>query len=703
MIANDPHQKVTARHLKRNAYLYIRQSTLRQVFENTESTDRQYALRQRAVALGWPQEQIIVIDCDQGQSGASTAGRDGFQRLVADVGMARAGIVMGLEVSRLARNSSDWHRLLEICALSDTLILDEDGVYDPAYFNDRLLLGLKGTMSEAELHVLRARLRGGIINKARRGELEVPLPIGFRYDQNTRVILDPDKQVQQTIRLFFETYRRTGSATATVKAFREQGLKFPRRARTGPAKGEIIWAELEHSRTLWILHNPRFAGAFFFGRSRQRKGGGAGGFIRLPREEWTALTPDAHPGYISWEEFEENQRRLRENAQALGLDRKKSPPREGPALVQGLIICGVCGDRMTVRYNSRNGARLPTYACQRRGIARGEPICQSIPGQNIDNAVSKLLLEAVNPMALEVTLTVQQELQTRADQADKIRAQHVERARYEADLARRRFMQVDPENRLVADELEAEWNKKLRALSEAQKEYEHRREQAQALLSEEQRARVLALATDLPKLWHEPTTPDRERKRMVRLLIEDITLRKTKTTVTAQVRFRAGATTTLTLPPALSAWQLRQTNPEVVTLIDELLDKHTDKEIAAILNQRGFQTGTGKRFSFWTVWRLRTAYRLRSLHTRLRARGMLDQSELARRLGVKPLTVRIWRSAGLLRAHVYNEKGQYLYEPTAADAPVRKKHKGITEQKRQRRLAIHKPTTDVTDEVQCEA
>ena len=327
MMTGEAHQKVTARHLKRKAYLYIRQSTLRQVMENTESTERQYALRQRAVALGWPQEQIVVIDCDQGHSGASAEGRGGFQQLVGDVGMGLAGIVMGLEVSRLARNSSDWHRLLEICALSDTLILDEDGVYDPAHFNDRLLLGLKGTMSEAELHVLRARLRGGILSKARRGELESPLPIGFRYDANNRVVLDPDKQVQETIRTFFQTFRRTGSATATVKAFRMQGLRFPRRARSGSAKGEVIWGELEHSRTLWVLHNPRFAGAFFFGRTRLRKHGEHGHrFEKLPREEWTALIRDAHVGYISWDAFEENQRRLLENSQAHGHDRRRSPP-----------------------------------------------------------------------------------------------------------------------------------------------------------------------------------------------------------------------------------------------------------------------------------------------------------------------------------------------------------------------------------------
>lgn len=529
MLSNDAHHKVSARHLQRNAYLYVRQSTLRQVFENTESTERQYALRQRAVALGWPTERIVVIDSDQGQSGASMEGRDGFQKLVADVGMGRAGIVMGLEVSRLARNSSDWHRLLEICALAGTLILDEDGVYDPGHFNDRLLLGLKGTMSEAELHVLRARLRGGILSKAQRGELESPLPIGFCYDANSRVVLEPDKQVQETIRTFFRTFRRTGSAFATTRDFRARAIKFPRRARTGPAKGEIIWDDLDTSRALWLLHNPRYAGAFFFGRSRQRKHGDRGGtFERLPREEWAALIPGAHTGYITWAEFEDNQRRLRENAQAQGSDRKRGPPREGPALLQGLVICGVCGERMTVRYNARDGKLLPTYTCQRRRIERGETACQLIPGQHIDDAVSRLLLDAVTPMALEVTLTVQTELESRAKEADRLSSHQVERARYEADLARRRFMKVDPDNRLVADELEAEWNRKLRALTDAQEDNERRRQSERVALDEGQRARILALSADLPKLWHEPTTPDRERKRIVRLLVEDVILRKAR-------------------------------------------------------------------------------------------------------------------------------------------------------------------------------
>jgi DNA invertase Pin-like site-specific DNA recombinase len=369
----DPQGKVQARHLKRHAYLYIRQSSLRQVLENTESTERQYALKQRALALGWAHERIVVVDRDLGQSGASSEEREGFQRLVSDVGMGRAGIVMGLEVSRLARNNADWHRLLEICALSDTLILDEDGIYDPGHFNDRLLLGLKGTMSEAELHLLRARLIGGMMNKARRGELRCRLPIGFVYDGAEHVVLDPDSHVQATVRLFFETFRRVGSATATVKAFRQQKLRFPRRISHGPRKGEVIWGELAHHRALWLLHHPRYAGAFSYGRSRQRNYG-AQRYKKLPREDWIALVRDAHPGYITWEEYEGNLEQLRQNSATHGEERRRSPPREGPALLQGLVICGQCGKRMSVRYDHRNAKTFPYYICQRDGIEQAKPV-----------------------------------------------------------------------------------------------------------------------------------------------------------------------------------------------------------------------------------------------------------------------------------------------------------------------------------------
>lgn len=663
---NDPvHQKVTASHLKRNAYLYVRQSTLRQVLEHTESTKRQYALRQRAVALGWPVERVIVIDCDQGMSGAA-ADRAGFAQLVAEVGMGRAGIVLGLEVSRLARSSTDWHRLLEICALTDTLILDEDGIYDPSHFNDRLLLGLKGTMSEAELHVLRARLLGGVLSKARRGELKAPLPVGFVYTPDDRVVLDPDRQVQDSLRLFFQTFRRTGSAWGTVGLFRKERLPFPRRVRTGPRRGELVWGPLLHCRALQLLHNPRYAGAFFFGRTHTRQTGeGRLRVDRLPREEWCALLRDAHPGYISWEEYEENLRRLNGNAQAQGADRRHGPPREGPALLQGLILCGRCGERMTVRYHQRGGRLVPGYVCQAQGIESGGRICQEVPGLGLDRAVGELLVEAMTPLALEVSLAVQQELADRVAEADRLRHERVQRARYEADLAQCRYMRVDPNNRLVADVLEAEWNEKLRALNQAQEEYERQ------VLDEGKRAEILALATDFPRLWNSPETQDRERKRMVRLMVEDVTLLKGER-ITAHVRFKGGASRTLSLPIPPPAWLLRQTAPVVVQEIDRLLDEHTEGEIAEILNRRGLRSGDGGAFHVRIVANLRRAYELKDRFTRLRETGMLTVGEMADFLDVSTSTVKHWHAAGLLRGTAFNDKVECLYEHPGDDLPAKR-------------------------------
>jgi hypothetical protein len=588
--------------------------------------------------------------------------------------------------------------LLEICALTDTLILDEDGLYDPTHFNDRLLLGLKGTMSEAELHVLRARLRGGIENKARRGELKAPLPIGLVYDDEDRVVLEPDRQVRQTIEKFFKTFEETGSAMATVKHFRQQGWKFPRKLRRGVHQGDIVWGELVHSRALQLLHNPRYAGAFFFGRSRQRKkGDGHVDFRRLPPDQWHTLLPDSHPGYITWDQYQRNVRQLSENAQSLGGDRRRSPAGEGPALLQGLAVCGLCGKRMTIRYDCRETTPVPRYMCQRDGIEQGQPLCQSIPGKNIDEAVGRLLLEKVTPLALEVTLAVQQELQTRREEADALRKQQVERARYEAELARARFMQVDPRNRLVADSLEADWNDKLRDLTDAQELYERSCQQDTAVVDDSTRSQVLELATNFPRLWNDPRTSDRDRKRIVRLLIEDVTLIH-EGQITAHVRFRGGVVETLHLPRPLSSWELRQTSPQVLETIDRLLDDFTEGQIADQLNQQGLRSGMGSSFCGRLVAQIRRAHRITSRYDRLRSAGMLTQDEIAEELGVHPCTVRKWRNHGLLAAHAYNDKNECLYEPPGSNRPI--KHHGIKLNDPRRFQSI---ASERTDEVQHEA
>lgn len=671
----DTRHKITASHLSRQAYLYVRQSTLRQVLENTESTKRQYALRERAVALGWNLEQVVVIDADLGQSGADSD-RVGFQRLVAAVGIGEVGVVLGLEVSRLARSSSDWHRLLEICALADTLILDEDGLYDPSHFNDRLLLGMKGTMSEAELHVLRARLIGGQLAKASRGELEVPLPVGLVYDATGKVTLDPDQSVQEAINQFFDTFRRTGSATATVRAFREQGLLFPRREQSGPHRGDLLWGALLHYRALNVLKNPRYAGAFAYGRTRATKPGQPSGLRHsLPRDQWHTLIFDAHPGYITWAEHEENLARLKANSAAYGADRRHGPPREGPALLQGLAICGRCGGRMTVRYYIRHGRPVPQYCCQSEGIKRAESPCQRIVGADIDRAVGDLLVETMTPLALEVALSVQDELASRASEADRMRRQQVERARYEAELAQRRYLRVDPDNRLVAATLEAEWNNKLRALDAAQEDYEHQR-QADTLLDDDNRQRILALATDFPRLWADPNTPARERKRMARLLIEDVTLLLGNQVLDVHLRFCGGDTRSFQLPRPKSITDLSKLDPAVVAEVDRLIDDHTDSQIAAALDAAGYQPPVGDHFTIWIVWKIRQVHGLGSRRERLRRQGWLTLEEMAQTLGVHPQTVKDRARRGQLHSVIYNDKHQRLYAPPQPAATIACAHCG---------------------------
>jgi len=701
MSHNESPQKVRADHLKRDAYLYIRQSTLQQVFHNTESTQRQYALKQRAVALGWPAERVIVIDGDQGQSGASAVDREGFQKLVAEVGLGHAGIVLGLEVSRLARNSSDWHRLLEICGLTSTLILDEDGLYDPANFNDRLLLGLKGTMSEAELHVLRARLQGGIRHKARRGELRIPPPVGLLYDLRGQVILDPDLQVQQTLRTFFQVYQREASALAVVKYFLKNGLTFPRRLRGGTNKGQLEWGPLCHTRAVQVLKNPRYAGAFVFGRTRMyKKAGGKLLAHPQPQEDWHTVIPDANPGYISWQQYQDNVRTLRACAQAHSKDRRKSPPGQGPALLQGLVICGVCGRRMTVRYHIRKGKLFGDYVCQHESHEHGEAVCQSIPGFGIDLAIGDLLLEMVQPVTLELAFAVQAELHVRQEEVDQLRRQQVQRAQYEADVARSRFMRVDPNNRLVADALEADWNDKLRALTDAQEYYEQQRQKDRVVLDDAARQKVLSLAQDLPRLWRDSHTSDQDRKRMIRLLIEDVTLTK-HDMIRAQIRFKGGATRTLTLTKPLGAWKERTTKPEVICRIDQLLDIYTDDGVADELNRLGLRSGMKKRFTAAMVAMLRRKHNLRDRFDRLRAAGLHTLDEMAAELGVSGCSVKIWQHHGLLKGYDYNDRGEKLYELPPKELRPRKQQ-GLWGKLTQRpQLTERSPLTPhATNEVQ---
>ena len=671
MLPETAASKVTAAHLSRLALLYVRQSSLKQVLHNTESAIRQYDLRGKAISLGWDASQITVIDIDQGQSGASAADREGFQQLVAEVSLGRAGIVLGLECSRLARNNADWHQLLELCAMTGTLICDEDGLYDPRNFNDRLVLGMKGQISEYELHFIRARLRGGQLSKARRGELIMPLPVGLVYDPAGHVILDPDTAIQGALRHLFITFEATGSATAVVKAFRAAGLSFPWRHQKGPRRGEVDWQPLRHHAVLRVLHNPRYAGVFTYGRRREQVlPGGKRASIKLPRDQWTSFIPGAHPGYITLGQYEANIAKLAANAAAHGRDRAAGPPREGAALLQGIIICGRCGGRMTVRYHARGSRQVPTYACQRDGIENARPFCAIIPGHTLDEHIGQLLIDTLTPLAVEAALQVSAELRQRAADADALRAAHVERARYHADLARRRYLAVDPANRLVADTLEADWNTALRALNDAQAAYDQARTQHDGQLTDAQKARISQLVTDLPGIWNDPATPMRERKRIARLLLTDVTVTRTSDTITAHVRLAGGQTRTLTLPVPEPAWKIRQTKASTIAEIDKLLDRHTCAEIASILRSRGLPNGEGRQFTPIMVQRVIRTYQLRSRRQRLLDAGLIPLSQMAQLLGVSTATVKDWYHAGIVSGQRYNDKGEVLYDPPGPNPPA---------------------------------
>jgi DNA invertase Pin-like site-specific DNA recombinase len=650
---------------------------MKQVIENVESTKRQYALRARATALGWADDRVVVIDSDQGESGASASWREGFQRLVSDVGMGRAGIVMGLEVSRLARNNADWHRLLEICALADTLILDEDGVYDPSNFNDRLLLGLKGTMSEAELHVLKARLRGGILNKVRRGEYRCTLPIGFVYDAAGDVVLDPDSQIRETIAYFFDTFLRVGSACQVVKVFRGEGLHFPSRLHNQPG---VVFRPLNASTAIRTLHNPRYAGAYAYGRRRYRRAAN-GTKVEKARScsEWLACIPNAHPGYITWDRFQENLKLLESNGRSYELARA-SPPREGAALLQGRAICGRCGRHMRVRYQARRGRLEVWYVCDRAHYRNAAPDCQSIAGRPIDEAIAALVVEQMTPAAVDLSLHIRAEIESRQEEADQLRRRAVERAQIDADLAQRRFMLVDPGNRLVADTLEADWNHKLRALAAVREDYEHARQDDERLLDQALRERLVAMTADFMQLWSDPETPNRERKRMLDLIIEDATLVKLPAEKTTKVhlRFKGGRTQTITTVNRRSSAEQVKTQPRIVELVDKLLDKHTYAEIAESLNEQGLRPGgavragrADARFTPKRVAYLVHRYGMRSLYDRLRDRGMLTKQEASARLNIHEQTLIHWAEHGLISRHAYNDHRAYLYEDPGPGVPAK--------------------------------
>ncbi len=608
MVSTSPTPKIQTEHLARQALVYIRQSTLMQVRQHTASTARQYDLAQYALELGWSEEQVILIDQDQGHSAASISTRAGFQFLVTEVSLGHAGAVLSLEASRLARSSSDWHRLLEICALTNTLVIDEEGVYDPRQYNDRLLLGFKGALSEAELHWLHTRLMGGKLTKARQGELRFRPPIGYIYNAANDLVFDPDEQIQDAVRLVFELFETLRSGFGVVKHFSHHRLLFPTRLWSGEQKGEVVWRPLRHGRVIEMLHNPCYAGAYVYGRSKVQPYWENSQATRVKRhkvkpENWPIILHQAHPAYITWEQFLANRQHLNDNRShpsSGGL----GAVREGAALLQGVVLCGRCGRRMTTRYQE-DGVR-PAYHCDYAYKTYGGQRCQSIRGHKIDAAVAQALLAAVEPAQLAISMAALEQLEAQAHRIDRQWQLRLERANYEAELAKRRFMRVDPDNRLVARTLEREWNDKLTAVQHLEREYATVSHAQARLVTPEERARILALAQDLPLIWQAATTTQAERKRLLRCLIKDVTLSGHQTTIQVGIQWQTGTVTELTLPRST-----QRTTPEIVDRIRELTtEPYTDEAIATALNQAGWTTARGLPFTANRVEDLRRIYHI---------------------------------------------------------------------------------------------
>jgi DNA invertase Pin-like site-specific DNA recombinase len=645
--------KVSADHLRRLALVYVRQSTAAQVEHHRESTERQYGLAERAIELGWRREQVKILDQDLGLSGSGLAERSGFAHMTAEVALGHIGIVLGLEVSRLARNNADWYRLLDLCGVTDTLIGDADGIYHPGLFNDRLVLGLKGTMSEAELHVLRARLNGGIRNKAARGELRRGLPVGFVWGEaDGEVLFHPDEAVQGAIRAVFARFAEMGSARQVWLWFRAQRLRFPLQSNK---VAELHWVTPSYSQIYQVLSNPLYAGAYVYGKTQGERYVDEHGQVRkrmrqLPISQWAVLIHDHHPGFIDWETFEANQKRLAQNTHPRP-HQAGGAVREGAALLQGLASCGRCGRRLRVYYGGRNAA--PGYYCFGSALVNGRSeCCLRVGGRQIDEAVAAALLDALAPAGLEAALKAAEQLESDHDAVLAQFRREVERKQYEAQRAERRYRAVDPENRLVARGLEAAWEDSLRQLETARAELARRERQRPRVLTAEERSSLLALGGDLTRAWSSATTSDRDRKELLRTLLEEVIIAVERAEFRAhlRLRWRGGLLTELELALPRSRPAPIRTDEETVALLRRLAAHYPDAVIAGILNRQGRQTATGMRFTANRVAALRTNWHIHRFEPdQQRPDGeLVTVVRAAQILGTAPSTVHRWLNEGVI-------------------------------------------------------
>lgn len=646
-------ERIKPTHLKRCAYVYVRQSTAAQVEYNRESTHRQYQLAERAARLGWSKSQVKIIDEDLARSGSETSNRGGFVMMTTDVALGQVGLILAIEVSRVARNNADWYRLLDLCGVTDTLIGDEDGIYHPGLFNDRLLLGLKGTMAEAELHVIRARLEGGIRNKAARGQLRRGLPVGFVWgEEDGDILLHPDQAVTEAIDCVFEKFTELGSVRQVWLWFRSQGLSFPLQSNSF---SEIQWVTPTYPRIHQVLTNPVYAGAYAYGKTRQEPYLDQAGRLRkrvrrLPRSEWAVLIHDHHKGFIDWKTYEMNQRRIAKNTRPVP-HQAGGAIREGSALLQGIATCGRCGRRLRVYYQGKHST--PGYYCAANNVVNGRGMyCLRVGGVRIDQAVVRAFLDTVNPAGIDAALVAENNIQ--ADHEDAL-AQwrlQVERARYGAQRAERRYRAVEPENRLVARTLEAEWEHRLTELAAAEAELSRRERERPGPITDEQRKRIRLLGGDLNHVWQAPTTTDRDRKELLHTLLEEVNVKveRAKSKANLILRWRGGAISELEVALRVYKTPPIRTDDDTIELVRRLAVHYPDAMIAGILNRQGRRTARGDRFTANKVGNLRRYWKI----PRFDPKSVPTEGELvtvqkaAQMLGVAPSTVHRWLADGFI-------------------------------------------------------
>jgi len=647
------HAKIKPSHLSRIAIVYVRQSSAAQVEHNRESTARQYGLTQRAAALGWSADRVTVIDEDLGLSGATAYQRSGFARMTAEVALSHVGIILGLEVSRMARNNADWYRLLDLCSMTDTLIGDAEGVYHPSLFNDRLLLGLKGTMSEAELHVLRARLDGGIRNKAARGELRRGLPVGFVWGEaDGEILVHSDAAVSGAVRAVFDRFAEFGSARRVWLWFRSEGLSFPLQTH---ARTPLRWVAPTYTAIHAVLSNPVYAGAYAYGKSRTEQFVDEQGLVRkrirmLPRSKWAVLIPGHHEGYIDWPTFEANQQRLGTNTRPQP-HKPGGALREGAALLQGLAMCGHCGRKLRTHYRGQQQA--PGYHCANKSVVGGRGVyCLNVGGVQIDEAVAKAFLAAIAPAGLSAAICAAEQLQADHDGALAQWRLAVQRAQYEADKAERRYRAVDPDHRLVARGLEAHWEQCLRALEQAQTELTQRQQQRPHPLTDDERRRLLGLGEDVSRVWHAASTSSRDKKELLRTLLEEVSISvfREQYRALAKLRWRGGALSEFDVSLPRSRPATVRTDEDTIGLVRRLAQHHDDATIAGILNKQERTTARGLRFTQNLVGNLRRHWNIPRYVAPAEpvAGELMSVRQAARELALAASTIHRWLNDGFI-------------------------------------------------------